>query len=202
MDYGRWQLLMEKFQISSNQDMFEALVSAYGEKHRFYHNENHVDNVLEQLDAVSEEADSPHEIELALWFHDAIYNPFSTSNELDSANWASEFLLSNNRPEQVAERVHQLIMATLHKGKQGDPDEELMVDIDLTILGAKKSVYDEYEKNIRKEYELVPILVYKSRRKEILAGFLARDRIFKNNYFYEKFERQARINLKNAIKAL
>ena len=193
---------MDSVGISSNEDTFNALISHYDEKHRHYHNQNHIDAALQHLDDVSDLAKKPNEIELALWFHDAIYRPFSSRNELNSANWASEFLKKNDATVDVVARVHALIMATLHTGQAESDDLKLMIDIDLTILGAPENTYSLFEKSVRKEYRLVPYFIYRKKRKEILSSFLARERIFKNDYFYSSFEAQARTNLGSAIKLL
>ncbi len=202
MELGRWHKLMKQFELPPCDDVFDALVNAYSEKHRHYHNQSHIDAVLRHLDDVWPLADKPHEIELALWFHDAIYEPFSSSNELDSANWAGEFLGAHSRSKDEIKRIHDMIMATLHIDREVTSDEALMVDIDLTILGSRDEVYDEFEKNIRKEYRLVPFFLYRSKRKEILRNFLDRDCIYKKSHFYDLLEKQARANIVRAIESL
>jgi predicted metal-dependent HD superfamily phosphohydrolase len=154
------------------------------------------------LDTVSHLAKYPHEIELALWFHDAIYKPRSSTNEQDSASWASDFLTLNAVSQKTVKRIYDLIMATLYTAQTNSLDEDLIVDIDLTILGSEKITYDQFEKNIRQEYRWVPTFVFRKKRKDILVHLLERDRIYKNKYFYDKFEQQARVNLYAAIAAL
>ena len=102
------------------------------------------------------------------------------SNELDSANWATGFLQENNADDGVKERVYALIMATCHGRPVECRDQALLVDIDLSILGAEPDVYDIYEQGIRKEYKLIPSFIYKKKRKEILNSFLAREHIYVN----------------------
>jgi len=202
MDFERWKCLMLKFGISTNESVYQELVCCYGENHRYYHDENHIKAVLKHLDVVSDLAKNPHEIEIALWFHDAIYKPFSSTNELDSADWASQFLVNNNIKQGIADRVHKLIMATIHTAKLESADERLIVDIDLSILGSCSDIYDQFEKNVRKEYRLVPFFLYKKKRKEILKSFLDRDRIYQTDYFKERYEQHARLNLDRAVNNL
>lgn len=199
MEYSRWQKLMSKFAISSNEQTYLELVKCYGERHRYYHSVKHIDAVLSHLDKVSEFVERAHEVELALWFHDAIYKPFSSTNELDSANWAISYLAENGVSDEVSVRIRNLIMATLHTTEVGNAEEEVIVDIDLSILGCTAEIYEQFEKNVRKEYRLVPYFLYRKKRKEILQRFLSRDRIFHTDYFYQRYEYQARINIKNAI---
>ena len=202
MELERWQQLMDKLGISLNEDTHQALVKAYSEKHRRYHTGAHINATLKHLDTVTDLANDSCEIEIALWFHDAIYKPFSANNELDSAVWASKFLSDNAVGKDRIDRVHNLIMATIHTAETEGNDQLLMVDIDLSILGTEAAVYDQFEKDVRYEYKLVPYFLYRKKRKEILVNFLELDRIYQYDFFYEKLEKQARANLVSAIETL
>jgi len=114
---------------------------------------------------------------LAFWFHDAIYKPFSSTNERDSADWAMRFLEENGAESEAIGRIEALVMATCHDAEATDPDMQILIDIDLSILGARPEVYDQYERNIRKEYRRVPKFVFRKKRKEILQGFLDKPRL-------------------------
>ncbi len=126
----------------------------------------------------------------------------SSTNELDSANWCAKFLAENNIAAEVIQRVHKLIMATCHSAELVGNDERLVVDIDLAILGAPEGVYQTFEANVRNEYQWVPSFIFKSKRKEILKGFLNRHRIYHHAYFYDLLEHRARENLASAISRL
>lgn len=202
MTKDRWLTLMSGMGLPPSLECFQALISAYTEKHRFYHTTDHIDAMLKHLDSSNDLSEYPRELELAIWFHDAIYKPFSSTNELDSANWARKFLLGNNYDTNSIERIHNLIMATLHNGDIKTKEAMLMVDIDLTILGAPKAIYDEFEQNIRKEYKLVPSIVYRSKRKELLNFFLSMESIYNTEYFRDKFEEAARSNIQRAVSML
>lgn len=158
--------------------------------------------MFRHFDIVKDIAERPAELELAIWFHDAIYKPFSKNNELNSAEWAKEFSLSNGYYMEGAERIHSLIMATQHNGIVQDKDQKLIVDIDLTILGASPEIYDEFERNVRKEYKMVPTFIYRKKRKELLMSFLSKVSIYNLDYFKEKYENIARYNIKRAIEML
>ena len=202
MNKDRWTSLMQSMNLPSSIDCYELLVRAYSEKHRHYHTGKHIDAMLRHFDNVEDLADKPQEVELAIWFHDAIYNPLSSSNEVDSAEWAKDFLISSGGDATVAQRVYELIMATKHDGKVVEDDHKLIVDIDLTILGANESVYDEFEANVRKEYKLIPSFIFRRKRKEILKSFLTEKNIYQLDYFAEKFEAQAKENINRAISKL
>ncbi len=202
MTKDRWLNLMKSMSLPDSLAYFDALVAAYSERHRHYHTTQHINAMLRHFELTLKWSELPDELELAIWFHDAIYKPFSASNEKDSADWAKKFLTENKYDESGIDRVYRLIMATEHNGEVLGQDEKLLVDIDLTILGSPEHVYDQFERNVRKEYRLVPTFIYRKKRKQILKSFLAQDSIFYLDYFKEKFERPARVNLSRAIEYL
>jgi len=202
MELQRWKNLMQNLGIPSNESTYEALLKAYSEKHRRYHTGEHIEAILRHLDSAVDLANDIYEIEVALWFHDAVYKQFSAKNELDSAIWASQFLSNNGVSQDRIDRVHSLIMATIHTAETEGSDQLLIVDIDLSILGSSQAVYDQFEKDVRYEYKLVPYFLYRKKRREILASFLERERIYMNDFFHSKLEERARVNLSNAIDSL
>lgn len=198
----RWLALMQLLGFPPNKTTHDELIAAYSQRHRKYHNIDHLHAVLNTLDTVSESASDASAIELALWFHDAIYKIFSKTNELDSAVLARDFVETNNGGSDLADRVYSHILATEHNSLPVDPDAKLLVDIDLAILGREASVYDIFEANIRKEYRYVPWPVYRKNRIAILQGFLDRPQIYSHRYFVEHLEQNARANLARAIQQL
>lgn len=202
MNHARWWHLMNTWGFHPNEDTYEALVSAYSQKHRHYHNAHHIDACLMHIDSCLTQIEHPQEVELALWFHDAIYEPLSANNELKSAEWAASFLSSNDANPESISRVYQLIMATVHKAPPETGDESLLVDIDLSILGTDAETYDAFERAIRKEYRMVPLFLYKRKRVAVLQGFLEREFIYENESFRSILEPNARNNLIAAIKKL
>jgi len=202
MNQTRWQTLMSALGLPPSAACYDTLHAAYSEKHRFYHTVDHIAAMLTHFDGVKEIAEKPEELELAIWFHDAVYKPLSKTNELDSANWAQTFLATHSYGKAGIERVHNLIMATLHNGNIKTPDEQLIVDIDLAILGAPPEVYDQFERNVRNEYRLVPGFIYRKKRKELLRSFLSSGSIYNLELFKERYEDQAKQNLRRAIGTL
>ena len=202
MNRDRWHQLMERWSAPRHDDVYAQLESAYAEPHRHYHTGQHITDCLEQLDIAGNLATAPEEVELALWFHDAIYRPTSSKNELMSAEWAQRFLRSAGADETKSQRVFDHIMATQHGAGTLSGDTAVVVDIDLSILGRETSEYDIYEHAIRKEYKWVPGPIYRKKRAEILESFLERPTIYETGHFHEKYEVSARENLRRAIEAL
>ena len=201
MDQDRWRRLMQRWSAPPSDQVYTALTSAYSESHRHYHTGRHIADCLAQLDSAGELATEPEEVELALWFHDAVYRPTSSKNELRSAEWAQRFLDSVGADATRSQRVFDHILATQHAAGSLSGDTALVVDIDLSILGREPAEYDIYERAIREEYRWVPGPIYRKKRAEILESFLARSVIYETRYFRETCEARARSNLRRAIDA-
>lgn len=176
-------------------DLFQRLLDAYGEPQRKYHTLQHLAECLERFDDLRHCATHPAEVELALWFHDAVYSVSEPGNERNSAAWACAAMRDAGAPEAAALRVAGLVMATCHDAVPSDKDAEILVDVDLSILGAAPSRFAQYERQIRAEYAHVPDALFAAKRGEILRGFRARPHIFSTPLFRQRYEAQARANL-------
>ena len=202
LELSRWQGLMGSLGIAPAPETFSQLEAAYSERHRHYHTVRHLVDCLSAFDEARDLAERPEEVEVALWFHDAIYKTASGENERRSAEWAQRFLASAGVGEERCSRVFDLILATVHDDRPLNGDAALMVDVDLSILGASRERFSEYEANIRREYRWVPGPLFRRKRAEILSSFLRRERIFHLDSFRERFERLARENLEEALERL
>ena len=181
------------------QAVFEQLVGRYSEAHRKYHSLQHLTECVCVLEPVLFLATRPAEVELALWFHDAIYEPQRSDNEEQSAAWARAALVECGVSSESAERVRRLVMATRHAAHSDWPDEQLVVDVDLYILGAPEERFAEYERQIREEYAFVPDWLFRRKRRAILRGFLDRAHIYSTQHFRAALEERARENLQRAV---
>lgn len=199
LEISHWHDLTRAFGMCENNETYEALILAYCEKHRAYHTLDHIAACFRHLDNVVGQAEYPHEIELALWFHDAIYKPFSGSNEEDSAELARSFLVKNNVTSEAIARICELIIMTKEHVAPSTIDGKLMLDIDLSILGADEHIYAQFEKDVRKEYKRVPSFIFKKKRKAVLQSFLNRSKLYQTEYFSVRLEAQAKTNLAWAI---
>ena len=199
----RWQTLWHKLATPKvPHDVLDELLRAYAAPNRFYHNFTHIQDCLVIFDQTSFLAAHPAEVELAIWFHDAIYDTRRGDNEQKSAEWAEAVVRQAGLSTEVAERVAASILATRHQGEVTDRDTQLLVDVDLSILGREPDVFWRYEENIRKEYAWVPQDVFRRERFKILRGFLDRQHIYCHREYRERFESRARSNLEQAIARL
>ena len=183
--------------------LFNQLVAAYSERHRHYHTLQHLRECLAHCEAAASLALHPAEVELALWFHDAVYDPRRDDNEERSAEWARRSILSAGCGEAVAQRVQASVLATKsHAAASIDADVQLVLDIDLAILGAAPARFADYERQVRAEYAHVPDADWRAGRSRILSGFLARPRIYATVAFHDALEHRARANISQALAAL
>ncbi len=180
------------------QEVFESLIQSYGEAHRKYHSVQHLTECLALFDSVQTLPERASEVELALWFHDAIYDVKATDNEEKSADWAKSAALQGGASTEVAGRLHSLVMATKHTAIPDGVDEQVLIDIDLSILGSGPARFAEYEQQIRSEYAFVPDELFHKKRQSILQSFLDRKRIYSTGHFQELLEARARENLYRA----
>lgn len=199
----RWADLCERqgFRDKSREAYF-ALYDRYHEPNRHYHNWGHIGRCLEEVDRVEKRLIRPDEVELAIWFHDAVYNPAGKDNEELSAKGASITLAKFGAGDALRSRVGNLILATKHREfpPESDNDARYLVDIDFSIIGAPEPVFLETEGQIRKEYSMYNDEEFRQGRVKFLEAALARPKIFCTDYYLKKCESQARINLQNALK--
>lgn len=181
---------------------FNRLTIAYSEPHRRYHNLRHIAECQQEFDAVRDLVASPQAIELAIWFHDAVYDPKAPDNEEQSAAWARQFLAGEAVAEPLVEKVSRLVLATKRHEVGMDLDAPTLLDVDLSILGQPEKRFSEYENQIREEYSWVEEKVFAEKRAEILDGFLKRQRIYSTEWFFTRYEEQARRNLQASLARL
>ena len=178
----------------------DVLLAAYREPDRHYHTLQHLRECIECLAACGGLAERPAEVEIALWFHDAVHDVHRHDNERRSADRARAALAAAGVGADVVTRIDALVMATRHAtATPTAADEQLLVDIDLAILGADAARFAEYQTQIRREYAHVPAAEFRARRSAVLASFLARDPIYRTPRLRDALEARARTNLALAI---
>jgi predicted metal-dependent HD superfamily phosphohydrolase len=182
--------------------LFNQLVAAYSEPHRHYHTLQHLRECLAHFDAAASLARHPGEVELALWFHDAIHDARRQDNEERSAEWAARSVRAAGCEPAIADRVRSLVLATAGHAASDDPDTALLLDVDLAILGTTAARFAEYGRQVRAEYAHVPEPDFRAGRASVLAGFLARPRLYLTEPFHAALEQRARDNLAGALAAL
>ncbi|HEX7864632.1 MAG TPA: N-methyl-D-aspartate receptor NMDAR2C subunit [Variovorax sp.] len=198
--HANWVAAWQALGVASpGEALCAELQRRYAEPQRHYHTMQHLGECLAWFELEKAMAEHPGEVALALWFHDAIYDVHAHDNEARSADWAREALLEAGADAAAAERVHALVMATRHDAVPEGRDAELLIDIDLSILGADRARFDEYERQVQAEYAFVPDEVRLPRRRAILQRFLDREAIYATPHMHAQLEAQARANLQRSI---
>jgi predicted metal-dependent HD superfamily phosphohydrolase len=203
IDLASWRQAWQHAGLAaSDEHLHRHVIACWSEPHRHYHTLQHLRECLDQFGAVRELAEHPGEVALGLWFHDVFYEPRLKDNELRSADWARTCMLAAGARAEQAERVHALILETRHQAAPQGADAQLLVDIDLSILGALPQRFDESDLQVRAEYAHVPDAAYCERRRAILQSFLSRPRLYSTDHFHLRLEQRARDNLRRALARL
>lgn len=194
------------FSYSKNEILIEELWSEiethYSGKERYYHSLRHLEHLLEQLTTIKSELKDWNTILFTLFYHDAIYDALKSDNEEKSAELAEKRMKELHVPPELIERCKEQILATKSHVKSANDDTNYFTDADLSVLGQNWEIYSAYFKNVRQEYVIYPDLIYNPGRKKVLLHFLEMDRIFKTDYFFEKYEKPARENLRKEAELL
>jgi predicted metal-dependent HD superfamily phosphohydrolase len=193
-----WEESFRAIGIEPPMPAFAELVERYSEPQRAYHTLQHIAECFDRLDEVRDVPERAA-IALALFFHDVIYDPTAGDNEEQSAAWGTRILDAAGASREIDAKVSALILATKHDRLPTGIVAQLAVDIDLSILGAERARYDEYEAQIRREYAFAPDKAFRPGRAAILRKFLGRPSIFSTVHFRERYEARARANLARSV---
>ena len=202
LERERWSDAWRSLGVLEPRGLLDELAARYAEPHRAYHTLQHLHECFEALAPAAELAEHLAEVQLALWFHDAIYDTRAQDNEERSARWAADSVARAGARDGVAARVHALVMVTKHAAVPAGRDAQLLVDVDLSILGASAERFAEYEQQVRREYAWVPETGFRQARARVLGSFLARPRIYTTSWFEGRLEARARENLARSIAEL
>ncbi len=197
-----WQSTWRELGASAPKGWLDQVLESWDEPHRHYHTRAHLENCLGAFEPVRRHCRHPAEVSLALWFHDVVYDTHSTNSEADSADLAERALFEAGITGPLVGRVRALILATRHVGGPVTQDEAILRDVDVLILGAEPTVYQQYEQGIRREYGWVPDEIFKDGRRQVLTNFLEQPRIYHLSEFQERYESVARRNLNRELKTL
>ncbi|MGP9690841.1 hypothetical protein [Psychrobacter sp. NC44] len=191
--------------------LWQDIAMRYNEPQRAYHSLQHIQQLFGQFDQVKNNLHEPHIIALALLYHDVIYEPTRSDNELKSAEYAVESLTGYLSAEQC-QHIYTLIMMTAShqidkwsnkvKEREEYSDAAYLLDMDLSILGSSWSVYEHYSHAVRQEYAHVSDDDYRVGRMAVLKELLAHPTLYLTDYYYERLEKQARKNIEHEITLL
>ena len=179
------------------------LVASYAHPERRYHDQRHLEEVLERVHELS-----AHGVEfdrmavlLAAWFHDSVYDG-QPDAERRSAAWAAEALPVVVDQAVVDEVVRLVLLTEHHRPADDDPNGCALSDADLAILAAAPERYTEYAASVREEYAHVPDPDFARGRAAILRDLLAKPHLFHTAHARASWEDAARANVERELAAL
>jgi predicted metal-dependent HD superfamily phosphohydrolase len=184
----------------------EVAHAAHRSPGRGYHDWTHVTTSVEQLRTLPIAA--PRAAFLAILFHDAVYVAGAADNERRSADLALEVLTARcTLPRAELRAVERMILATRdHHALAGTLtiDEQTMLDVDLSILGAPWEDYAAYARGVRQEY--VPAVTTAGRfsigRRQFLSGMLESPHVFLTPEGRRRWDDRARANMRRELEEL
>lgn len=180
------------------------LVARYRAPERHYHNLAHIAAMLRRSQENVGDLQDRGTVDLAIYFHDAVYDPHSARNEDESADLARGKLGPLGLHPEAIEKIARYIEATRHSAAiaAGNSDLDHLLDFDLAILAAAPAGYGAYARAIRQEYAAIPDAAYRFGRLKVLETFLASPRIFRVSRLAALWEAPARGNITTEIAGL
>lgn len=200
---SEWRLDVARFSSLEADEIFGAIVACHSEPQRRYHGLSHLSALLGLLAQHAGHLSPGSPPRLALWWHDAIYDPTAKDNEEKSAILARDDLARLGAPATLTSEVETIILATKNHwagGSTGDGD--YFLDADIAILGAPPSIYDAYTAGVRQEYSWAPDDAFRAGRSAFLSKALTWPRLFRTDIFETIYASQARANMQRELTSL
>ncbi|MEU3060902.1 hypothetical protein AB0P12_04745 [Streptomyces subrutilus] len=204
--HARWRATAAAAGVPARRDpapYAERLLAAWAEPWRRYHTTAHLADVLARIDVLAPHAADPAAVELAAWFHDAVYRPDRSENEERSAALAERALAELGAdPARTAEAARLVRLTVTHDPAPGDTNGEALCDADLAVLAGSPEAYADYAAAVRAEYGFVPDDAFRTGRAAVLRQLLALPRLFRTPHGAAHWEAPARANLAAELAAL
>jgi predicted metal-dependent HD superfamily phosphohydrolase len=172
-----------------------AVVAAWGEPHRRYHDLRHLAAVLGLVGELAGAATDPDAVRLAAWYHDVVYDPRRTDNEEVSAERAHAGLRGLVPPERVEEVARLVLLTARHDPAPDDANGAVLCDADLAVLAGPPEAYAGYASAVREEYGHLSDAEFTAGRTAVLEHLLALPALYRLPAVAAEWTPQARANL-------
>ncbi|XP_023288529.1 uncharacterized protein LOC105696018 [Orussus abietinus] len=207
-----WKEATEGFDAEACEKWFVRLQEAYTDEKRTYHNLDLLHKKLEYYREIKSNLKNPGAFLLALFFQNFDYNPRALDGENKNVERFEAFADEAGVPADNETRTDTCALlgaaathsTDAHKvgGAFGEEDAHYLLDLDMAVLGAAPDTYDEYRERIRREYSFLSEPMYTALRLKVLQNFVQIPNIFATKEFRERFEEQARENIRAEIELL
>lgn len=193
VDFDAWTALVGDSPTSRTE--WAAVVGAWSEPHRSYHDLAHLAAVLGIVDELAGHAADPVAVRLAAWYHDIAYDPQRSDNEEVSAARARIGLLGLVDDATVAEVERLVLLTAGHDPEPDDADGAVLCDADLAVLASPPAAYAGYASAVRTEYGHLSDEQFTAGRIAVLEQLLALPELFRVPVAAERWTEPARANL-------
>ena len=195
MEPAHSTLLSARWPLEEGSDLRDAVLAAYADPERGYHDTRHLAEVLARVAELGDAGErfERRPVELAAWFHDSIYDGERDAEER-SAAWAETDLPHLTDEATVAEVVRLVRLTQTHRPDDDDANGCALSDADLGILAAPTQRYAEYVAAVRTEYDHLDDETFAAGREAVLRDLLDKPRLFHTGYAFEHWEAAARAN--------
>jgi predicted metal-dependent HD superfamily phosphohydrolase len=173
--------------------IYADVVACYGEPHRRYHTLGHVDDCLERFDGVHALPPDPGAVELALWFHDVIFDADARDNERRSAQYYLDRAAGTS--PRFRRHVCSMILASNHASVLCNADLGYVLDIDLAGFGHPWPKFRRTTDTVRAEYTHLSDAQFAVGMAGFFTVLLSRPTIFRTASFRDRCEARARANI-------
>jgi predicted metal-dependent HD superfamily phosphohydrolase len=182
-------------------DVFEEIYAYYSAPGRHYHTPKHIEHCLKQFDLAVDQMDDADSVEMAIWFHDLVFDVSSKDNELNSANRFVE-LADDSMDPDFKSKVHALIMATAHPRLPKTNDEKFMLDIDLSSFGLPWDDFVRDSNAVREEARQLSDAEFFPGQRAFLESLVGRKNFYFTEFFRSRIEGTARSNIQRHLENL
>jgi predicted metal-dependent HD superfamily phosphohydrolase len=196
-----WERCVPVPRARSAEDVYRDLEGHYSHPNRHYHDLRHIGACLKHFDAINGQLTRPDAVEMALWFHDAVYQPDADDNERRSAELFLG-LAEGGADSSFLEVVRDLVMMTAHPSKPTSVDEQFTVDIDLASFGLPWEVFIRLGELVRNEFPHLSDRDFESVQLQFFEELAGQPYFFFTDFFRSRYEAAAQSNLRRRITQL
>ena len=196
-----WQRAGSRRSVADIRRLFHEVQAHYDESHRQYHTPNHIRHCLRELDQIPRPLQDADAIELAIWFHDVIYDIGQPDNEAQSVV-LFEQVSDGDLTKNIRDQVSRLIMATCHGDVLKNLDEQYTADIDLSSFGLPWEAFLDDSIRVRGELTHQTDAEFLAGHRKFVSFLLNRPRIYFTDHFHDRYEARARANIQRRLEQL
>ncbi len=193
----KWDIICQFYPINPSQklQMAQQWLDAYQEKGRFYHNLSHIFNLIKLSEGLNLSQEWLYPFQLAIFYHDIVYNPVRKDNEAASAEIALSHWQKMLSDEDMSQLQTYILSTAQHQNLNGKAETQLFLDLDLSVLAAPLDLYQLYCEGVRREYILsFDNEIYTRGRLDFLKKYAQREAFFYSPQF-EMLNSKARENI-------